>query len=229
MVAAMFRVVRLLACAAVIAFAATAAAQSAGPILLTQAVAATQAAKADYAFDFELNTSKANWRARFDPGSAPRLRLVAPARNDLDNDQRRAFDRMAQDFEGVSWCASEGMDRVADVRLLREDDASATYSFQPTRESVRGEQAQRFAERLRGEVTVLKATPDITRVRLFVPESFSPMPLVRLDALNIVITCQAAPNGRRYASETVTAIRGSAFGQAFDERSVQRARNLSAS
>ncbi|MEQ1817177.1 MAG: hypothetical protein ABL871_01105 [Terricaulis sp.] len=225
----MFRVARVLACAAVVAFAATAAAQSAGPALLTQAVAATQAAKADYAFDYELNTSKANWRARFDPSATPHLRMVAPARDDLDNDQRRAFDRMAEDFEGVSWCASEGMGRVADVRLLREDEASATYSFQPTRESVRGEQARRFADRLRGEVTVLKATPDITRVRLFVPESFSPAPLVRLDSLNVVITCQAAPNGRRFASETVTSIRGSAFGQAFDERSVQRARNLSAS
>ncbi|MCX7357421.1 MAG: hypothetical protein NT015_04650 [Alphaproteobacteria bacterium] len=211
------------------AFAAAAAAQSAGPALLTQAVAATQAAKADYAFDYELNTSKANWRARFDPAATPHLRMVEPTHGELDNDQRRAFDRMAEDFEGVSWCASEGMGRVANVRLLREDEASATYSFQPTRESVRGEQARRFADRLRGEVTVLKATPDITRVRLFVPESFSPAPLVRLDSLNIVITCQTAPNGRRYAAETVTAMRGSALGQAFDERSVQRARNLSAS
>jgi len=229
MVAAMFRVVRILACAAVAIFAANAAAQSAGPALLTQAVAATQAAKADYAFDYELNTSKANWNARFDPSATPHLRMVTPARDALSDDERRAFDRMAEDFEGVSWCASEGMGRVADVRLLREDATSATYSFQPTRESVRGEQARRFAERLRGEVTVLKATPDIARVRLFVPEGFSPAPLVRLDSLNVVITCQTAPNGRRYAAETTTVMRGSAFGQAFDERSVQRARNLSGS
>lgn len=74
---------------------------------------------------------------------------------------------------------------------------------------------------------MLKATPDVTRVRLFVPEAFSPMPLVRVDALNIIITCQAAPNGRRYAAETNTSVSGSAFGQAFNERSVQRARNLS--
>ncbi|MBK8542737.1 MAG: hypothetical protein IPL62_03685 [Caulobacteraceae bacterium] len=225
----MFRVVRVLACAAVAIFAANAAAQSAGPALLTQAVAATQAAKADYAFDYELNTSKANWSARFDPSATPHLRMVTPARDALSNDERRAFDRMAEDFEGVSWCASEGMGRVADVRLLREDATSATYSFQPTRESVRGEQARRFAERLRGEVTVLKATPDIARVRLFVPEGFSPAPLVRLDSLNVVITCQTAPNGRRYAAETTTVMRGSAFGQAFDDRSVQRERNLSGS
>lgn len=222
----MFRIVRILVVAGLAAFAASAAAQSVGATLLTQAVSATQAAKADYAFDLELNSAKANWRARFEPGASPRLRLVVPRRDDLDGDQRRAFDRMAEDFEGVSWCASEGMGRVTSVQLLREDETSATYTFQPTRESIRGEQAQRFADRLRGEVTLLKATPDITRVRLYVPEGFSPMPLVRLDSLNIVITCQAAPNGRRYAAETVSQIRGNAFGQAFDERSVQRARNL---
>lgn len=225
----MFRTVRFLTITLIAVFAASAAAQSGGAGLLTQAVAATEAAKADYAFDFELNTSKANWRARFEPGASPRLRLVAPERTALDNDQRRAFDRMAEDFEGVSWCASEGMSRVTNVRLLREDETSATYSFQPTRESVRGEQAQRFADRLRGEVTVLKGTPDVTRVRLFTPEGFSPLPLVRLDSLNVIITCQAAPNGRRYAAETTSHMRGSAFGQNFDERSVQRARNLSPS
>lgn len=222
----MFGLIRVATVLAIVLFAAAAAAQATGSALLAQAVAATEAAKSDYAFDFELNTSKANWRARFDPDASPRLRLVAPQRSELDNDQRRAFDRMAEDFEGVSWCASEGMGRVTNVRPLREDETSATFSFQPTRESVRGEQARRFADRLRGEVTVLKATPDITRVRLYVPEAFSPMPLVRVESLNIVISCQAAPNGRRYAAETVSQVRGSAFGQTFDERSVQRARNL---
>jgi len=222
----MFGLIRVATVLAIVLFAAAAAAQATGSALLAQAVAATEAAKSDYAFDFELNTSKANWRARFDPDASPRLRLVAPQRSELDNDQRRAFDRMAEDFEGVSWCASEGMGRVTNVRPLREDETSATFSFQPTRESVRGEQARRFADQLRGEVTVLKATPDITRVRLYVPEAFSPMPLVRVESLNIVISCQAAPNGRRYAAETVSQVRGSAFGQAFDERSVQRARNL---
>ncbi|MEZ5970379.1 MAG: hypothetical protein R3C31_01050 [Hyphomonadaceae bacterium] len=222
----MFGWFRLVAFIAVAGFAAATAAQNVGSALLTQAVTATQTAKTDYAFDFELDTAKTNWRAHFDPAASPRLRLVTPQRSDLANDERRAFDRMAEDFEGVSWCASEGMGRVADVRLLREDETSATYTFQPTRESVRGEQARRFADRLRGEVTIQKATPDITRVRLYVPEAFSPMPLVRLDVLNIVITCQAAPNGRRYAAETTSRVQGSAFGQAFDERSIQRARNL---
>ncbi len=225
----MFALIRALAIAAVLAVAWSAAAQTTGAALLSQAVSATQSARADYAFDMELETSKQNWRARYEPSRTPRMRLVQPRLEDLENDERRAFQRMAEQSEGVSWCASEYIGRVRDVRLVREDETSATFSFQPTAESVRGEQARRFADRLRGEMTILKATPDITRVRLYIPQSFSPMPLVRVAHMNVVITCQAAPNGRRYAAETVTTLRGSAFGTDFDERSVQRMRNLSAS
>lgn len=224
----MFRIIRASVIAAVAAFAAVAAAQSAGPALLASAVSATQAAKADYAFDFDLDTSKQSWRARFDPRTSPRLRLVQPRREELKGDERRAFDRIAEQMEGVSWCASENMARVDDLMLVREDEASAVYSFQPNAESVRGEQARRFANRLRGEMTLLRATPDITRIRLYTPQAFDPMPLVRVEELNIVITCQAAPNGRRFAAETATTLRGSALGQAFNERSIQRARNLAA-
>jgi hypothetical protein len=154
---------------------------------------------------------------------------VSPRRDELEGDQRRAFDRMAEDFEGVSWCASEHLGRVSNVRLVREDDATATYAFQPTPESIRGEQMRQYADELRGEMTFDKVGHDVTRVRLYTPEGFSPFPLVRVDNANIVITCATAPNGRRFASETVSTFRGSALGQEFDERSVQRQRNLSAS
>jgi hypothetical protein len=225
----MFRILCTAAATATLLFAGIAGAQQGvGSAVLAQAAAATRIAKADYAFDLEISSAKLNWRARFDPAQRPGLRLVQPRREDLANDERRAFDRMAAEFDGVSWCASEQMARVADVRLLREDAASAVYAFQPTPESIRGEQAGRFASRLRGEATIDKSAGDITRVRLFTPEAFSPFPLVRVDSADIAISCATAPNGRRYAAETVTVLRGSAFGSAFNERSVQRARNLSA-
>ena len=227
MLAPMFKRVRIAVFATVGLVAAAAAATEPGaPSVLTQAVAATSAAKADYAFDVDLQTSKQNWRARFEPAASPRLRLVQPRREDLGNDERRAFDRMARDMVGVSWCASEEIRHIADVRLLREDATTATYAFQPTPESIRSEQARPFAQRLRGEFTLVKSDSDIASVRLFAPEAFTPMPLVRIDRVNMSITCEAAPNGRRYAAEAVTELRGSAFGQNFNERSVQRARNL---
>ncbi len=222
----MFRIVRTVSVAAVCMFAAAAAAQSGARALLSAAVAATQAAKTDYAFDLNLETPKQTWSARFEPHATPRLRLVQPRRDELTNDERRAFDRLAEQMEGVSWCASEGLGRVDAVSLVREDETSAVYAFQPSAESVRGQQARRFADRLRGELTLLKASPDIARIRIYAPQPFSPMPLVRVETLDVAIACQTAPNGRRYAADTVTVVRGRAFGQAFNERTAQHARNL---
>lgn len=224
----MFRIVRAATFAAVALFAGAVAAQQAPATILAAAVAATQSAKADYAFDYELDTAKQNWRARFDPAATPHLQLVQPRPDQLKGDERRAFDNIAHQMEGVSWCASENMGRVTNIRLLREDDASATYAFQPTPESIRSEQARRFANQLHGEATLTKANPDITRVRLYAPAAFSPFPLVNVARFNIVISCASAPNGRRYAAETTTQIAGSAFGQSFDQQSVQRMRNLAA-
>lgn len=209
-------------------FAASALAQPAtAPAALARAVAETQARKAEYAFDYALDTSKQNWRARYEPsGARPHLHLIEPTRESLPQAQQRAFDRMAERMSGLSWCASANMGHARDVRLVREDADLATYAFQPSRES--GGQAGRFADRLRGEFTLIKAGPDIGAIHIFAPQAFSPIPLTRLDQLDISIRCEPAPNGRRYAAETVSLLRGSAFGQDFNERSVQRAANVRA-
>jgi hypothetical protein len=217
----------LAALAALAALTASAAAQTGAlPAPLRQAVAATQDAKAPYAFDLDLTTREQNWRLRFHPRATPRLQLLQPDAAALASNERRALQRMGERMEGVPWCASAEMGRVASVALLREDASTATYAFQPTRESVRGEQARQFAQHLRGEFTVTKAAPDLTRVRLYAPRAFSPMLLVNVERINITITCAVAPNGRRYAAETVSEVRGSAFGQSFNEHSTQRAHDL---
>lgn len=222
----MLRLLATFACAALLA-APSAIAQGA-PAGLAQAIALTDAAKAAYAFDVELDSNRVQWRARFEPGASPRVRLLAPDRAELTNEQRRAFDRFAESTEGVSWCANEFMGRIADVRLVREDEAHAHYTFQPTRESIRSQDARRYAQHMRGEFSLSKANADITRIRLYAPAAFDPMPLVRLERFNLTITCAVAPNGRRYAAETITEMGGRAFGQNFGDRTIQRAANLSA-
>lgn len=200
--------------------------QPAAPSALNAAIAATSAARAPYAFDMDVHSAKLNWRAHFDPRSTPHLQLVQPALASLSNDQRRAFDDAARRMTGLSWCASAEMGHIANVRPLREDADSITYAFQPTRDSIRSERARGFADRLRGEFTLTKSNPDIARIHLFAPAPFSPALLVNLTRMDIAITCATAPNNRRYASETITEIAGSALGEAFSERSVQRTHDL---
>lgn len=224
----MLRTAIALLAAALLAAPSALAQGAAAPAALMQAIAATQAAKVAYAFDVELTSSRLNWRARYEPNGDPQVRLISPTRAELSGGERRAFDNYAEDMDGVSWCANDYMGRIADVRLTSEDAETATYSFQPTRESIRNEDSRRFAQHMRGDMTLTKQNADITRVRIYAPQGFDAAPLVRLNHMEIVIRCAPAPNGRRFASETITVMRGSAFGQAFDERSVQRASNLSA-
>lgn len=224
----MFRTFRIAALTAALAGIALAATAQQAPTPLGAAVAATRAAKADYAFDWAMESSKQNWRARFDPRTTPKFRIVQPTREQLEASQRRAFDGMAEKMEGVSWCASDGMGRASNVRLLRDEGATAVYAFQPSRESQRGGAGAQFVERLRGEFTYLKADNDIGVIRMFITEPFSPIPLSRVDALEIVIRCETAPNRRRYAAETVMNLRVSALGQNVAERSVTRVSNVAA-
>jgi hypothetical protein len=212
----------LVALPAALALATSALAQGVSP--LQQAVSATTSARTPYAFDLEMLSEDRHWRMRFDPRN--RLQMVQPTLESLPREERRSFDHMRERFDGVSWCASEEMRRVADVRLLREDAETATYSFQPTRDSIRGDQARDLARHLRGEFTITKTRPDLTQLRIFATRNFSPMLLVTIERLNINVTCAVAPNGRRYAAETVSEVRGSAFGSRFSERSVERAHGL---
>ncbi|MBI3437648.1 MAG: hypothetical protein HY054_03165 [Proteobacteria bacterium] len=206
--------------------AAAVAPQPAPPSALGAAIAATSAARTAYAFDMDVQSAKLNWRTHFDPRSTPHLQLVQPTLASLNNDQRRAFDDAARRLTGVSWCASTEMGHITNVRPLREDSDTITYAFQPTRDSIRSEQARAFADRLRGEFTLTRSNPDIARVHIYAPAPFSPALLVNLTRMDVAITCVVAPNNRRYASETITEIAGSALGQAFAERTVQRTHDL---
>lgn len=219
-----------MACVAAIAIA-----QTGAPAALEQAVVATTRAKSDYAFDMENTSAKQNWRAHYDPGASPRLRLIEPAR--LEGDAQTAFNRMAENAEGVRWCASEDMTHAQNMRLLREDESSATYAFTPSAEMMRGPRGasaqnaprmRAMGERIQGEFTITKQNPDITQMRVFTTGAFSPIPLVRLEQMNFTIRCAVAPNGRRYAAETAVEVRGSAFGRRFDQNSLQRTSNLRA-
>src|SRR5690349_23485232 len=96
-------------CLSLLGAAAAITAQPAPPPALNAAIAATAAARAPYAFDLDINSSKINWRTHFDPRATPHLTLIDPALAALGHDERRAFDNASQRMEGLSWCASAEM------------------------------------------------------------------------------------------------------------------------
>jgi hypothetical protein len=210
------------------ALANVASAQQGGlPPALLAAIAATQSAKVAYAFDYSFASAQANVSAHFDPKTTPQLRLTGVDEAQLRNDQRQMLNQLRQQVDGVSWCAGDRMAHIANAQLIHEDAATATYSFQPTRDSTRGQAAQ-YADRLRGEITITKSNPDVTAIHIFTPTAFDPIPFVHIANVDARVTCELAPNGRRYAAQTVSQTSGSGFGQSLDQRNVQHVTNLSA-
>jgi hypothetical protein len=196
------------------------------PTLLSRAIAASESARAPYAFNLEYSSGAQGFTARFEPRAAPRLQRVSPRRDALSDDLRTDFDYFSENLSGVTWCAAPNMGRIADVRLVREDETTAVYSFQPTRDSVTGAQTRRVVAHLRGELSILKASSDISRIHLYAPRPFSPTIGANVELYTLTFTCAPAPNGRYYASEIVHESRGAGFGRSFDTRTVRRVRDL---
>jgi hypothetical protein len=151
--------------------------QTAPAAALQRAIAESSRLIAAFPFEVEHTFEGETLRARFTPEAQPRLRLVSPATfSALSEQQRTDFDYLVQSVDGVPWCANEPLRRVRDVRFAREDDRIAVYTFQPTAESVTGEQTRQVVNHLRGEITIVKATQDVSHVRLYAPRPFRPAP-----------------------------------------------------
>lgn len=223
--------VAIAACAAGWLSASQAIAQSSAlPAPISQAIRSSEAASANYNFDLRYETTDGLFNARFDPGAAgPGLVLTSPQRAELPPSLRTDFDTLQQRITGVTWCAGSNLAHITDVRLVREDDQTWTYSFQPTEQSVTGDMTRRIVERLRGELVVSKgAWPDVIRSRLFLARPFSPMPLANIDRYTVTTSCAMAPNGRRYSAELNTDTHGTFPGRTITMRANRRVSNLRA-
>lgn len=111
---------------------------------LQRAIAESARQNAAFPFEIEHTFEGETLRARFTPDAQPRLRLVSPATlSGLSEQQRTDFDYLVQSVDGVPWCANQPLRHVRDIRLAREDDRIAVYTFQPTAESVTGNRRAR--------------------------------------------------------------------------------------
>lgn len=193
--------------------------------LIGSAVTLTAARQAPYAFDLDYETGNGQLRARF---NRPETRLeLSPARQ-LNAAQQAEFEALQRRMTGVPWCASALLGQVVDLAMLAEDERSITLGFQPTRESTADEVARRMAGRLRGEVVLSRADRDVMRIRIFLPQAFSPVPFGRIEHYSVATECAAAPNGRRYAAEVRSELRARFGGRLMESHAVRTIRNLRA-
>lgn len=199
-----------------------AAAQAGMPALLASAISATVAAEAPYAYEVHVTNERGSMHYAFDPAArgAARIRMIAPAESQLDARQRRFLERARADADGDIWCASRKLRDISDVQLVREDAATAVYSFTPSLEQI-GEENARFRQHVRGELTISKTNNDVLAMRIASLRPFHAS-VARVDSFALTIRCETAENGRRYGAEATSSFRGSIFGNEINSRSTQR-------
>lgn len=202
-------------------------AQASLPALFASAIADTISAETPYSFDTRIESERGVMRYAFHANATgpARVRLLEPAETALDRRGRATFERIQRDADGDIWCAGRKLRTARNVTVAREDANTITYAFQPSPEQAGGERSAGIVRHLRGEAVVSREGRDVTAIRIRSAGPFHAS-VARVDRFTMDVRCDVAPNGRRYGAETVTHIAGSAFGQAFDERSVQRVSNL---
>lgn len=202
-------------------------AQASLPALFASAIAETISAEAPYSFDTRIESERGVFRYAYNANASgpARIRLLEPAESALDRRGRATLERIREDADGDIWCAGRKLRTARNVAIAREDATSITYSFQPSAEQAGGERSAGIVRHLRGEAVVARESRDVTAIRIRSAAPFHAS-VARIDTFTMNIRCDPAPNGRRYGAETITHISGSALGQNFNERSVQRVSNL---
>jgi hypothetical protein len=202
-------------------------AQSGLPSLFAAAIADTVAQQRPVAYEVTVESARGTMRYAFNGavrGDA-RVRVLAPAERQLEASELRTIQRLRREGDGDIWCASHKLLEATDVRVVREDDATAVYAFTPSVAQVGGPANAAMIRYVRGEATVSKASTDVTAMRIYSVQPFHAS-LARIDRFTLNIRCDLGANGRRYAAETETDIHGSALTQRIDNHVVSRISNV---
>ena len=168
----------------------------AAPPLVEQAldhVAALTTPGQRFAFTRTISNEAASYTVRYDPTKPAEdaWTLIEPASpDDLDKSLHRSFEGLgkqgkpdqalllqAKDESGASTVDSLG----TNIQLVKEDDATATFAFDPKLP----DNQKNLQGALKGELVVAKDGPTFQSLRVYAPESFKAS-IARIDEMDTV-------------------------------------------
>ncbi len=193
---------------------------------LEQALAVSKDGPA-YKFDLDYSGKDMVARMRVDPSlpEGQRLVLVSPGRDDLSDEAQKKFEAMQAKSKGDIWCAAFARNIPANAEMVSETSTTATYGFTPAATKEDGDMGKAY-KHLTGRVTVSKERPGILSYRMYAEKPFKPMPVAKIEAFRMDVSCAAAPDGRTYIADVSINLSGSALMQKFTESERQKVSNL---
>lgn len=149
---------------------------------------------------------------RFDPTAEPAWRLTSvdgrgPTPEELADYERELARREARNPPGENDFA--GLVEPQGWQMLGEDDQRVTFGFRPSADALQGRAP---ADRLRGELTVLKSVPFVESFRLSSTEPFRVKLVARIDRIETEVRMQRLADRVFMPSAVFTRVRGRAFG-----------------
>lgn len=180
-----------------------------------------------YSYDLTFQDNEINASGRLDPSQpeGQRIQVDTPAEADWDDDFREAIAKMEADTEGDIWCSSLAENIPADATLEEETETSAIYSFTP-QASLDEPDEGKFFSKLKGRVTIDKINPAILAFQMVSLAPFKPVPIAKVSAFEMKVSCARSPDGRTYGETMEMNVSGSAMFQKFEEFERRQISNL---
>jgi len=180
-----------------------------------------------YSYDLTFQNNELNATGRLDPSRplGQRIQVDTPQEADWDDDFREAIAEMESETEGDIWCSSFAENIPADAALEEETETKAIYSFTPQANPDEPEEGK-FFSKLKGRVTIDKINPAILTFQMFAISPFKPVPVAKVTAFDMTVSCARSPDGRTYGETMEVNVSGSAMFQKFEEFERRQISNL---
>lgn len=218
----------LLSASATAAFAFTAAADPAWPMLFREAALPAlpeQAPSVSYKVELvDLDDTEAGSLEYSISAPAEQTPIVTihSFPSDTDEDDKQEFEEeLNAEADGDIWCDDHNENVGGPITLVSENDTEAVYSFPANPKNADDKQERKMLERSIVTVTIDKSTKEVSHFSYELTEPFKPVIVAKINTFKMEGTCASHPAGRPVISTVKITVAGKAMGKTFSQTQVQ--------
>lgn len=145
-------------------------------------------------------------------------------RDDLQKDADKILKELQENEDDDIWCDGRTDEVKGGVKLVSETDNQAVFSYQPTDPD--DPNARKVMENSKAEITVDKATGQLTRAVITLQKPVKPLPVAKVVSFRMEADCEASSIGRPYLRRMSTDMELSIMFQKELDQNIQLIDNL---
>ena len=181
-----------------------------------------------YSYEMTLTYDGVDLSAFVDPSAeeGERITVKSPMKENWPEDLEDDLARMESNTDGDIWCKEFADVIPEDAVKTGETDTTATYAFTPLPEDDADNMERKVLKKVDAKITLAKDDGAVLAYEANLPKPYKPAMIAKVNALNIDVTCERAPDGRTYVQSFDLSISGSAMMTDFDEKTTRKITKL---